>query len=84
MSEYSGYAPDRLWGIAYIPNVGADIAIAELHRVLELPGIRGVLLGQWPEGGLEIEDADDRFFAAVAEAGVPLSIHVGFATGASG
>ena len=68
MSEYSGYAPDRLWGVAYIPNVGADIAIAELHRVLELPGIRGVLIGQWPEGGLEIADADDRFFAAVAEA----------------
>ena len=84
ISEYAGYAPDRLWGVAYIPNVGADIAIAELHRVLELPGIRGVLIGQWPEGGLEIADADDRFFAAVAEAGVPLSIHVGFATAAQG
>jgi len=54
ISDYAGYAPDRLWGVAYIPNVGADIAIAELHRVLEMPGIRGVLIGQWPEGGLEI------------------------------
>jgi predicted TIM-barrel fold metal-dependent hydrolase len=84
LSEYCAYSPERLWGVAYIPNVGADIAIQELQRAVALPGIRGVLLGQWPEGGLEIVDADDRFFAALNETGVPLSIHVGFATEAQG
>jgi hypothetical protein len=84
ISEYAGYAPDRLWGVAYIPNVGADIAIAELHRVLELPGIRGVLIGSVARGRLEIADADDRSSPRSAEAGVPLSIHVGFATAAQG
>lgn len=84
LAEYCSYAPDRLVGVAFIPNVGAEAAIAELHRVLAMPGMKGVVLGQWPDGGLDINDNDDRFFAAVAEAGVPISVHVGFATEAQG
>jgi predicted TIM-barrel fold metal-dependent hydrolase len=84
LSEYSSYAPDRLWGVALMPNIGADTAIEELHRALALPGMRGVLLGQYPHGGEQMAPEDDAFWAAVQEAGVPISIHVAFATAAQG
>ena len=84
LAAYCSHAPDRLWGIALMPNVGVDAAIAEMHRVWAMPGIRGVQLGQYPSGGLDIADDDDRFFAAAAGAGVPVSIHVSFATGPQG
>jgi predicted TIM-barrel fold metal-dependent hydrolase len=84
LSELCAYEPDRLWGVAMIPNAGTDAAVAELHRSLALPGMRGAMLGQWPHGGLDIAPDDDPFWAAVAEAAVPVSVHVGFATEAPG
>ena len=69
LSEYAAHAPDRLWGVALMPNVGTDVAIAELERVRALPGIRAVLLGQYPHGGDRISADDDAFWAAVQEAG---------------
>jgi predicted TIM-barrel fold metal-dependent hydrolase len=48
------------------------------------PGIRGVQLGQYPSGGLDFTDDDERFFAEAAAAGIPVSIHVAFATGPQG
>ena len=67
-----------------MPNIGTDTAIAELHRALELPGVRGIMLGQYPHGGELMAAEDDAFWAAVQEAGVPISIHVAFATAAQG
>jgi predicted TIM-barrel fold metal-dependent hydrolase len=84
LAEFCAHAPDRLWGIAIMPNIGVDAAVAEMRRVTAQPGIVGVQLGQWPSGGLDISDDDDPFFAACAEAGVPISIHVTFATGPQG
>ena len=84
LADYCAHAPDRLWGIALMPNIGAEAAVAELQRTMAKPGMAGVQLGQWPSGGLDISDADDVFFAAAAEAGVPISIHVTFATGPQG
>jgi len=84
LSAYAAHAPDRLWGVALMPNVGADAAVEELHRALALPGLRGVMLGQYPHGGDQIGAEDDAFWAAAAEAGVPVSIHVAFATAAQG
>lgn len=84
LAEYTSHDPERLWGIALMPNVGVDHAINELKRVTAEPGIRGVQLGQYPSGGLDLTDDDDRFFAAAAAAGIPVSIHVAFATGPQG
>jgi predicted TIM-barrel fold metal-dependent hydrolase len=84
LSEYASHDPARLWGAALMPNVGTDEAIAELQRVLALPGIRAVLIGQYPHGGDQITRDDDAFWAAAEEAGVPVSIHVAFATEAQG
>ena len=76
--------PTGLWGVALMPNIGTETAIEELHRALALPGMRGVLLGQYPHGGEQMSPEDDAFWAAVQEAGIPVSIHVAFATAAQG
>jgi predicted TIM-barrel fold metal-dependent hydrolase len=79
LSEYASHAPDRLWGVAMLPNVGVDRAVAELERTRGLPGLRGAMIGQYPHGGGMIEPEDDGLWAAAESTGVPISIHVGFA-----
>ncbi len=80
LSEFCSYAPDRLWGVAMIPNAGVDEAVAELRRAAALPGMRGAMLGQYPHGGEDIDPVDDALWAAAEETKTPLSIHVSFAT----
>jgi predicted TIM-barrel fold metal-dependent hydrolase len=79
-SEFCSYDPTRLWGLGMIPMTGVDDATTELKRVRELPGIRGVLLGAWPNGSVSLPDhvVDDRFWAAAADLDMPVIVHVGF------
>lgn len=84
LAEFCAHDPERLWGVALMPNVGVDEAIAELERIAAKPGMRGVQLGRYPSGGLDLTDDDDRFFAAAARAQIPVSIHVSFVTDAPG
>ena len=76
LSEYASHNPERLAGLALLPTSGAQDAIDEYKRALALPGIRGVTLGQWPEGGVELTKASDPFFAEAERIGLPLAIHV--------
>ena len=50
LAEFCAYNPERLWGVAILPNVGAEAAVSEMHRVAAFLGIRGVMLGRWPSG----------------------------------
>ena len=91
ISDYASFAPDRLGGMALLPNRGVDMAIAEFQRTIALPGMKGALLGCYPHGDLEIDKDDDRLWHAIADAGVPLHIHVslvnsmpGFVSGVPG
>jgi predicted TIM-barrel fold metal-dependent hydrolase len=79
LAEYCSYDTERLWGVALIPNVGVDAAVAELERARALPGMRGAMIAQYPHGGEVISKEDDPFWAALASSGTPLSIHVAFA-----
>jgi predicted TIM-barrel fold metal-dependent hydrolase len=79
LSEFCAYAPDRLWGVAMLPNVGVDHTLAELERARALPGMGGAMLGQYPHGGGVIAVEDDGLWAAAEAMEIPLSIHVGFA-----
>src|SRR5262249_9420852 len=63
LSEYCALAPDRLLGLAEIPTVGIDAALAELDRAAKLPGIVAPVLATYPNGSLEITEEDDRFWA---------------------
>jgi predicted TIM-barrel fold metal-dependent hydrolase len=76
LSEYVGEAPARFGGLAILPNRGVDGALAELDRIAGRPGVRGVVIGCWPNGSLRLSDDDDKVFAALAERRMPLSIHV--------
>ena len=80
LSEFCGYAPDRLIGLAMMPNVGADAAVEELRRAVALPGIRGVMIGQFPHGGVDLSPDDDPFWAEAEAANVAVSIHISLAT----
>jgi predicted TIM-barrel fold metal-dependent hydrolase len=76
VGEYVEYAPERFGGLAILPNRGVEGAVAELERVIDRPGMRGVVIGCWPNGTLEVQPEDDKLFGALAERGIPLGIHV--------
>ena len=81
--DYTAHDPQRLLGLAILPATTVDDAIAELRRVARLPGVRGVVLHQWPNGGAVPDpELDDRFWAVAVELGVPLTAHVSMGGGA--
>ena len=41
----STYAPERFGGLAILPSRGVEGAVAEIERVLDRPGMRGVVIG---------------------------------------
>jgi predicted TIM-barrel fold metal-dependent hydrolase len=75
MSEFCSVDPDRLLGMAQIPTTGVDHAIAELLRVRELPGIRGVMLNKWPSGDDWPGAEDDAFWYEAEALCMPIIIH---------
>jgi uncharacterized protein len=76
LSEYVEHAPERFGGLAVLPNRGVEEAVAEVERVMDRPGMRGVVMGCYPNGTLAISDADDKVWGVLAERRIPLSIHV--------
>jgi predicted TIM-barrel fold metal-dependent hydrolase len=76
LCEYASYAPERFGGMAILPNRGVEPAIEEMERVLDVPGIRGMVMGCYPHGTLEIDPEDDKVWARLAERNTPLNIHV--------
>ena len=77
VSEFCAHDPARLGGVAMIPSRGVESALAEIERVLDMPGFVGFLLKCFPNGTLDILPEDDPVWAAVQESGLPLTIHVG-------
>jgi predicted TIM-barrel fold metal-dependent hydrolase len=76
LSEYAGHDPSRLGGIALIPNRGVTQAVAEIERVAELPGIVGLLIGNFPHGDTDLLPDDDPAWEAAVAARLPLHVHV--------
>ncbi len=76
LAEYVAYTPARFGGLALLPNRGAAEAVAEAERVRGLPGVRGVVMGCYPNGTLSVQPDDDAVFGYLADTGIPLSIHV--------
>lgn len=77
LSEYVEFAPARFAGLAAIPNRGSDAAVEEIRRVQGRPGIRGFLIGCYPNGTLEPMSEDDAVWGLLEELGLPVNIHVG-------
>jgi predicted TIM-barrel fold metal-dependent hydrolase len=73
--EFCAADPERLFFLAQMPNLGVEAAIAELRRCREM-GARGCIITAWPTGADDLSPEDDAFFAAAAEMGMPVSIHI--------
>jgi predicted TIM-barrel fold metal-dependent hydrolase len=82
--EFTAVDPDRLLGLAILPVTTIDDAIDELRRVSTMPGIRGVVLHAWPNGGPTPDlDLDAQFWQLAVELDVPITAHVSFGGGAA-
>ncbi|MGE0387791.1 MAG: amidohydrolase family protein [Gammaproteobacteria bacterium] len=79
--EYCAADPDRLLGLAVLPNTSVEDNIAELIRLKGMPGIRGVSLQMWPNGGPTPMPEDDRFWKVAVEHDMPLTTHFAFGGG---
>ncbi len=73
--EFCAPDPTRLIGVAQIPSIGIDAAVDGLHAAAAR-GAKGVLISNWPSGGETVSRDDDPFWAAAAEARMPVSIHI--------
>jgi predicted TIM-barrel fold metal-dependent hydrolase len=80
LSEFVSVAPDRFIGLGVVPMDDPEAAVVEVERARGL-GFRGLFIG--------LDGADfpitatryDRFWAAAAAAGLPVSIHIGGGAG---
>jgi predicted TIM-barrel fold metal-dependent hydrolase len=76
IAEFGACNPARLIGLAKIPSTTVEDAREELLRSVNDLKLRGVILDVWPSGGAVAGDAaDDPFWEAVNETGVPVSLH---------
>lgn len=73
--EFCAVAPDRLIGLGLLPETGIDDAIAEMEHCAKL-GLKGVDLAAWPGGQNYPTPADGKFWAAVIDLDMPLTIHI--------
>ncbi|MEE9608673.1 MAG: amidohydrolase family protein [Myxococcota bacterium] len=73
--EFCAVDPERLFGLAQMPNLGVDAMIDEMKRCKEL-GFRGAIITTWPTGADDLTTDDDKFFAAAADLEMPVSIHI--------
>jgi predicted TIM-barrel fold metal-dependent hydrolase len=79
MAEFNGYAPERLFGGGLVPSTGVEDAVAEAKRCFEVLGLKSLTMESYPNGSAENPSPeDDRLWAYVEEASVPIGVHIGF------
>jgi len=79
--EFAGHCPSRLRALPVLPNAGVREALAEIERIADLPGVGGLLMGQYPVGGIMPTPENDPVWEAVVERGLTLNIHVALSPG---
>ncbi|MCH2172758.1 amidohydrolase [Myxococcota bacterium] len=78
LADWCRSAPDRLYPIAHIPLLDADLAVAEAQRARE-DGCVGIYLSPdlQARGGRQLSDAGfDRLWAAAQDLAMPIAFHV--------
>jgi predicted TIM-barrel fold metal-dependent hydrolase len=78
--EYCAAAPDRLLAMGVIPMASIDASVKELEYCARA-GLKGIMLGTFPNGKGYPTAEDDRFWAAALDTEMPLTAHVGFVAG---
>ena len=77
IEEYCAAGPERLIGVAVMPDIGADENIAEMKRCKE-KGFKAVRLHTFPSGKSYPTPEDDKFYAAALDLDMPITIHTSF------
>jgi len=72
--EYCATDRNRLIGLGVLPWTNVDDAIAEMNRCARM-GLKGVVLGVFPNGKGYPTPDDDRFWAAAVDLGMPITVH---------
>jgi predicted TIM-barrel fold metal-dependent hydrolase len=75
--EYCSLDPDRLIGVAVLPNKGVEDDIAEMTRCKKM-GYKTAWMAGFPSGNTYPSEEDDRFWAAAVDLNMPLVIHTSF------
>ena len=75
--EYCSYSPQRLIGVGVVPITNIDDAVNELQHCADL-GLKAVAIDSFPTGQRYPTTNDDRFWAAVVDLEMALTIHVEF------
>jgi predicted TIM-barrel fold metal-dependent hydrolase len=75
--EYCVVDRDRLLAMGQIPMTSVADAVAELEYCARA-GLKGVCLANFPSGKGYPSPEDDRFYAAILDLEMPLTVHVGF------
>ncbi|MEE8519154.1 MAG: amidohydrolase family protein, partial [Dehalococcoidia bacterium] len=83
VEEYCAVDPDRLLSVGLIPTTGIESALAELEHCAR-SGMKAVTLFAYPSSLTYPTPDDDRFWAAVIDADMPLTIHVQMGVGEGG
>ncbi len=73
--EFCAPDPTRLIGMAQIPSLGIDSAVDGLRKA-KARGADGVVISNWPSGGESVSTADDPFWAAAVDEGMPVTVHI--------
>jgi predicted TIM-barrel fold metal-dependent hydrolase len=77
LAEFCAAAPDRFIGQAIVPIHDPQQAVREAERTAAMAGLRGLFVGLDGADFPLTDPAYDRFWAAAAEQGRPVSIHIG-------
>lgn len=76
LGEFCAGSGGRLVPTAILPTTGLDDAIDEVEWALA-HGHKGCVISSFPNGSLDPKPEDDRFWARVQEARLPVSVHIG-------
>ena len=75
--EYCAVNSNRLIGLGVMPMTNIEDALAELHTAPRLVS-RASCSARFPNGMAYPQPEDDRFWAAVLDMQMPLTVHVAF------
>jgi predicted TIM-barrel fold metal-dependent hydrolase len=76
LADFCKVAPDRFFGVPALSVYDIDDAIAEMHRAHDM-GLTGLMIWQVPDPALPlISDHYEPLWAAAAEAGAPVHLHI--------
>lgn len=77
IEEYCSVDPNRLVGVAVMPDIGVEDNIVEMKRCRE-KGFKAMRLHTFPSGKSYPTPQDDRFWAAALDLDMPITVHTSF------